>query len=78
MFEKLKFIIDQIDEKSVISERQSSLKPLIDYIDGKLINKRQVNLNFICTHNSRRSHLAQVWAQTIAHYFNFNNVFCYS
>ena len=78
MFEKLKFVIDQMDEKSVSSERQNSLKPLIDYIEEKLINNKQVSLNFICTHNSRRSHLAQVWAQTIAHYFNFNNVFCFS
>tara|TARA_B100001059_G_scaffold143338_1_gene143341 strand:+ start:247 stop:864 length:618 start_codon:yes stop_codon:yes gene_type:complete len=78
VFKKLKFVIDQIDEKSVSSERQSSLRPLIDYIEEKLINNKQVSLNFICTHNSRRSHLAQVWAQTIAHYFNFNNVFCYS
>ena len=78
MFEKLKFVIDQLDEKSVNSERQSSLKPLTNYIEGKLINKRKVSLNFICTHNSRRSHLAQVWAQTIANYFNFDNIFCYS
>jgi arsenate reductase len=35
-------------------------------------------MNFICTHNSRRSHLSQVWAQTIAHYFAIKNVFCYS
>tara|TARA_B100001287_G_scaffold67997_1_gene55764 strand:+ start:672 stop:1292 length:621 start_codon:yes stop_codon:yes gene_type:complete len=78
MLEKLKFVIDQMDEQLVNIERQSLLKPLIHYIESKLINKKQVNLNFICTHNSRRSHLAQVWAQTIAHYFNFNNVFCYS
>jgi len=78
MFEKLKFVIDQLDEKSVNSERQSSLKPLTNYIEGKLINNRKVSLNFICTHNSRRSHLAQVWAQTIANYFNFDNIFCYS
>ncbi len=35
-------------------------------------------MNLICTHNSRRSHLAQVWAQTAAYYYGIQNVFCYS
>jgi arsenate reductase len=35
-------------------------------------------LNLICTHNSRRSHLSQIWAQTAAYYFGIKNVFCYS
>jgi protein-tyrosine-phosphatase len=35
-------------------------------------------LNFICTHNSRRSHLAQLWAQAAAVYYNIANVTCYS
>ena len=33
---------------------------------------------FICTHNSRRSHLSQVWAQAAAHFYNIKNVHCYS
>jgi len=35
-------------------------------------------LNLICTHNSRRSHLSQVWAQTMAHYYRLSNIQCYS
>src|SRR5690606_37133059 len=34
--------------------------------------------NVICTHNSRRSHLAQIWAQTTAYYFGLKNVSCFS
>ena len=33
-----------------------------------------IRLNFICTHNSRRSHLSQIWAQTMAAYYNIKNV----
>ena len=29
-----------------------------------------VNINFICTHNSRRSQLGQVWSFFAADYFN--------
>ncbi|WP_373512148.1 protein-tyrosine-phosphatase [Persicitalea sp.] len=37
-----------------------------------------MNLTFICTHNSRRSHMGQVWAQVAAHYWEVPEVHCYS
>ena len=37
-----------------------------------------VYLNFICTHNSRRSHLSQIWAQAAAYYYSVPEVFCFS
>ncbi len=65
-------------EQFADEERKASLQLLIDYIQQKVTAGRPVNLNFICTHNSRRSHLAQVWAQTAATYFKIPNVCCYS
>ena len=64
--------------ENITAERRAILQPLIDYIQIKVSNQEEVRLNFICTHNSRRSHLSQVWAQTAASYFNLSNVFCYS
>ena len=78
LFQKLLSEINKIDEKSIIEERKIILQPLINYINLKLNNSEDIRLNFICTHNSRRSHLAQVWAQTMAEYFNYKKVFCYS
>ena len=66
LFQKLTIQINNIDEKSIIEQRKIILQPLIDYINLKLNNCEEVRLNFICTHNSRRSHLAQVWAQALA------------
>lgn len=60
------------------TERRETLKPLIDFIQHKLNAQEKINLNFICTHNSRRSHLSQIWAQTAASYFNIPKVNCYS
>jgi len=74
-------IIDQIEGLNIASisrERKTILQPLVDYIQAKRNKNEIINLNFICTHNSRRSHLSQVWAQTMASYFNIKNVFCYS
>lgn len=64
--------------RAISSERQTILEPLIKYIQAKKDNQQSIQLNFICTHNSRRSHLAQIWAQTMAFYFKIPNTECYS
>ena len=62
----------------ITPERKEILQPLVDFIQAKTDNQEPVRLNFICTHNSRRSHLSQVWAQTMAHFYGLSDVFCYS
>ncbi len=49
--------------------RGEELQVLIAYIRNKLESGGRVNLNFICTHNSRRSQFSQIWAQTAADFF---------
>lgn len=78
LFKNIEKQIKDLDETSVSVERQNIAQPLVDYIQSKVDSKQQIRLNFICTHNSRRSHLSQVWAQTLAYYFDIKNVFCYS
>ena len=78
MFENLSKTIEIVKEITVSSERQAVLKPLVDYIQNKVNLQEEIRLNFICTHNSRRSHLSQIWTQTMAFHFNIKNVFCYS
>lgn len=78
MFENLSKTIQSITEISVPNERKEILNPLIKYIQNKVNENQEIRLNFICTHNSRRSHLSQIWAQTMAFHFKIKNVFCYS
>jgi arsenate reductase (thioredoxin) len=78
MFDNLSNTIKSIAEIPVSEERKEILNALVDYIQNKVNTKEQVRLNFICTHNSRRSHLSQIWAQTMAFHFGIKNVFCYS
>ena len=66
------------DTDAVSEERKSTLKTLMDYIQDRVNRREAIRLNFICTHNSRRSHLSQIWAQTAAYFYNINDVFCYS
>lgn len=78
MFPKIKSTIDQVSFETISEERKQVLTPLIQFIQSKVNNELTIRLNFICTHNSRRSHLSQVWAQTAASFYNIKNVFCYS
>jgi len=71
-------VISTLKVDTITDSRKEVLKPLIDFIQLKVNTKETIRLNFICTHNSRRSHLSQVWAQTMAYYFNIKDVFCYS
>tara|TARA_R110002051_G_scaffold159564_2_gene231045 strand:- start:5238 stop:5870 length:633 start_codon:yes stop_codon:yes gene_type:complete len=71
-------VISSLRPNEISHERIVLLQPLIDYIQEKVTCKQAIRLNFICTHNSRRSHLSQVWAQTIASYFKIQNTYCYS
>ena len=75
---ELEKTIDSFDYKTISEERKTILEPLIEYIQNKVLNNDEIRLNLICTHNSRRSHLSQIWAQTAAFYFNISKVFCYS
>lgn len=75
---KINEIIAQLSTERISEERKRILQPLIQFISSKLSKNEEVRLNFICTHNSRRSHLSQIWAQTMANYYQIENVFCYS
>lgn len=78
LFKTIENQISSFELINITPERKIILQPLIDFIQEKLSHQQQIRLNFICTHNSRRSHLSQIWAQTAAAYFNIENVFCYS
>ena len=78
MYSNLKETIAAISKMEISQERKEVLQPLVDYIAQKTKENTLVRLNFICTHNSRRSHLTQIWAQTMAFHFQIQNVNCYS
>ena len=71
-------LIKELNTDSITADRKVVLQPLVDYIQEKTNASEEIRINFICTHNSRRSHLSQIWAQTIANYYGIKNVFCYS
>ena len=78
LFSEIEELIKGLNPETISSERKDVLQALTEYIQSKVLNNEVVRINFICTHNSRRSHMSQVWAQAMASYFHIRNVFCYS
>lgn len=78
MYQTLQQIITKVVSLPIPEDRKKVLLELVSYLQEKIKTKQTIRLNFICTHNSRRSHLSQIWAQTMAFYFKIPQVFCYS
>jgi arsenate reductase len=62
----------------ITEERKSMLRQIASFVAIKIQEDEDANLILICTHNSRRSHLSQVWAQVAAHHYGIKNVYSYS
>lgn len=59
-------------------ERKAALRQMAAYIRGQKDSSLPVQLTFICTHNSRRSHMGQIWAATAAAYYGVDGVETFS
>lgn len=66
-----------VDFEKIEDGRKEALREIGDYIlqPDSAANKK---LLFICTHNSRRSHIAQIWLKTAAVYYGMENVQTFS
>lgn len=58
----------------VPAARKELLTPLTAFVSERARQKRPIVLSFICTHNSRRSHLGQIWAAVAAAHFRIPDV----
>jgi arsenate reductase len=63
---------------AIPAERKESLGYIADFIKERKSTGATADLTFICTHNSRRSHLSQLWAATAAWHAGLDHVRTYS
>lgn len=80
MYPKIQRYIDNFKSEfnSIKSDRRLTLNNLADYIQMKLRKNQQVRLIFICTHNSRRSHMTMIWARAAAAYYKIPDTLSFS
>lgn len=77
--ELLRYLNDRAGEfEAIPSDRKSELAKVSDYVRERLTQSEPAKLTFICTHNSRRSHLSQIWAQVAAEYYGLVGVETFS
>lgn len=77
MYSKLESNFAQLSHDNIPEDRKEMLDEVRQSLQEILDNKKQLNLHFICTHNSRRSQMAQVLAQALASMYK-KNITCYS
>ncbi|MEQ9186907.1 MAG: protein-tyrosine-phosphatase [Cryomorphaceae bacterium] len=66
------------ESTQISAARKEVLEPLVAYILDLQQSNEMVKLNFICTHNSRRSHIAQLLAAAASLQADLENIECYS
>ena len=66
------------DFSKIPAQRKEVLEEITQYIAKKNTLNKPVNLVYICTHNSRRSHFGQVWAYVASKYYTIPNVHIFS
>lgn len=65
-------IYKALSEGTLSEQRKTELEPLASFLMKACQKQEVINLIFVCTHNSRRSQFAQVWAKVASHYFGIN------
>ena len=74
-----RYVADRLTEMDLIPEpRRRDLERVSRFVAERVEAGQPVRLTFICTHNSRRSHLSQIWAQTAAHCFSVPGIETFS
>ncbi len=64
---------DQIPEV-----RKTQLREISQYVQAKIQAGETTQLTVICTHNSRRSHMGQLWLKAAAAFYNIGQVETFS
>ena len=71
------YVAERVEEFSMIpAGRKKELEALSSIISEN--NKESLDLIFICTHNSRRSHMAHLWASLASVFYGQGKVKCFS
>lgn len=73
-----KFFKEALKNVIITDERKELLTSIAQFIINERLSLKKVRLNFICTHNSRRSQLSQVWAHYAMFYYKLKRIKSFS
>lgn len=80
MYQTIRSFLKNIEQDFAIipDARKELLQKISNYIQARYDKNEPINLVYICTHNSRRSHFGQVAAAIAATYYNIDKVATFS
>lgn len=80
LFDELLSYTKELEQNfnSIPKERKDKLRSLSEYLSGKWNSGQTPKAIIICTHNSRRSHLGQLWLATGADYYGLPEIETFS
>jgi arsenate reductase len=80
MYSKIKAICNNLSQKfdEIPSDRKSILEKISSFIQSKKDKNEPIQLIYVCTHNSRRSHFGQIWAAVASEFYAIENVSTFS
>lgn len=80
MFSAIQQLCEELilDFDLIPDDRKDLLVKISSYIQEKKDKNEHINLVYVCTHNSRRSHFGQIWSAVAANYFGINAVNTFS
>jgi hypothetical protein len=80
MYPKINSICNELilQFDSISTERKQVLITISEYIQRKKSEGLPIQLMYVCTHNSRRSHFGQIWSAVAAVYYGVLNVTTFS
>ena len=74
-----RYVDDRVQEfETIPPQRRDELRKLAAYVHDRANAGQPARLTFICTHNSRRSQICQIWAATAAAYYGRSGIKVYS
>ncbi len=80
LFDELLSYAKELEQNfdSIPEERKDKLRSLSEYLSGKWNSNQTPKAIIICTHNSRRSHLGQLWLAVGADHYGFPEIETFS
>ncbi len=78
MYKSLEIFIESLDFSLIPDDRKDLLDTVAEHLELKFRDNQRVNVICICTHNSRRSHLCQIWSKYAAMYYRIRKFNSYS
>jgi arsenate reductase (thioredoxin) len=80
MYQAIRSFLKNIEQDfaTIPDARKELLQKISNYIQTRYDKNEPINLVYICTHNSRRSHFGQVAAAIAAAYYNIDKVATFS